>query len=105
MTRSLVAALIVAALLAGLVLAPAPGVGQSELPLEGHDTTLINDVVPVVDLEPLEFLKLARPAAEKPVGRYQLAASGQTMLDTANGTLYRLDSDRWRVEATLESAE
>jgi hypothetical protein len=46
-------------------------------------------------------LNLARPAVEQPVGRYQLAASGQSMLDTATGTLYRAEGDRWQVQATL----
>jgi hypothetical protein len=38
------------------------------------------------------------------IGRYQLAADGQRMLDTATGTLYSLVGEEWAVLAILPSA-
>ena len=46
------------------------------------------------------------PAAQEisAIGRYQLAADGQRMLDTATGTLYTLAGEEWAVLAILPSA-
>jgi len=45
------------------------------------------------------------PAADETgaIGRYQLAADGERMLDTATGTLYTLAGEEWAVLAILPS--
>jgi hypothetical protein len=40
-------------------------------------------------------------AAALPIGRYQLSAAGDRMLDTVTGILYSVSGDAWQVAATL----
>ena len=48
--------------------------------------------------------KMAPPAPTGQVGRYASAGEDR-LLDTADGTLYRLDGDRWHVLATIAHGE